>query len=77
MSISRRDQVTQAHSDGGVSGQPRKFTQEVVECNGGDQRKADHLLRVEPDFASECTAKQAYEWSAEGRAVASGGRFRR
>ena len=59
----------------GVSGQPQTFTQPILEAMGRINQQPVIFALSNPTSKSECTAKQAYEWT-EGRAVfASGSPF--
>ena len=59
----------------GISGQPGKFTREVVEAMARINQRPLVFALSNPTSKSECTAEQAYTWS-EGRAIfASGSPF--
>jgi malate dehydrogenase (oxaloacetate-decarboxylating)(NADP+) len=59
----------------GVSGMPRTFTREVIEAMAKLNQRPIVFALSNPTSKSECTARQAYEWS-DGRAVfASGSPF--
>lgn len=59
----------------GVSGMPRTFTQEAVEALAAINERPIVFALSNPTSKSECTAKQAYQWT-NGRAVfASGSPF--
>ena len=59
----------------GVSGQPRTFTQAIVEAMGQYNAKPIVFALSNPTSKSECTAEEAYSWT-QGRAVfASGSPF--
>ena len=59
----------------GVSGQPGKFTKEVIETMSELNRKPIIFALSNPTSKSECTAEQAYSWS-KGKAIfASGSPF--
>jgi malate dehydrogenase (oxaloacetate-decarboxylating)(NADP+) len=59
----------------GVSGQPRTFTQAVVEAMAGHNERPTIFALSNPTSKSECTAEEAYTWS-DGRAIfASGSPF--
>ena len=56
----------------GVSGQPGRFTREVIESMAEINRQPMIFALSNPTSKAECTAKQAYEWS-QGRAIFSSG----
>lgn len=59
----------------GLSGQPQRFTKEVVEAMADINERPVIFALSNPTSMAECTAEQAYTWS-EGRAVfASGSPF--
>jgi malate dehydrogenase (oxaloacetate-decarboxylating)(NADP+) len=59
----------------GVSGQPRTFTQEIVERMAEYNEKPMVFALSNPTSKAECTAEEAYTWS-NGRAIfASGSPF--
>jgi len=59
----------------GVSGQPQRFTQPVLEAMARLNERPVVFALSNPTSKSECTAEQAYRWT-EGRAVfASGSPF--
>jgi malate dehydrogenase (oxaloacetate-decarboxylating)(NADP+) len=59
----------------GVSGQPATFTREIVELMSEINERPIVFALSNPTSKSECTAAEAYEWSA-GRAIfASGSPF--
>ncbi len=59
----------------GVSGQPATFTREVIEAMAALNPRPVIFALSNPTSKSECTAEQAYAWSA-GRAIfASGSAF--
>lgn len=59
----------------GVSGQPRLFTQPVIEKMAQLNKRPIIFALSNPTTNSECTASEAYQWS-EGRAIfASGSPF--
>jgi malate dehydrogenase (oxaloacetate-decarboxylating)(NADP+) len=59
----------------GLSGQPEKFTQDVVSAMARINERPMVLALSNPTSKAECTAEQAYTWS-EGRAIfASGSPF--
>ncbi|HEX6570484.1 MAG TPA: malic enzyme-like NAD(P)-binding protein, partial [Steroidobacteraceae bacterium] len=59
----------------GVSGQPQTFTHEVIDAMTAINARPIVFALSNPTSRSECTARQAYEWSG-GRAIfASGSPF--
>ena len=56
----------------GVSGQPGKFTQEVVEAMTEINQRPMIFALSNPTSKAECTAEQAYNWS-QGEAVFASG----
>lgn len=59
----------------GASGQPRVFTQEIVEFLSAQHENPVIFALSNPTSKAECTANQAYDWS-QGKAVfASGSPF--
>ena len=56
----------------GVSGQPGKFTREVVEAMTEINQRPIVFALSNPTSKAECTAKQAYEWS-QGKAIFASG----
>jgi len=59
----------------GVSGQPKKFTQDVLEAMAGFNERPIVFSLSNPTSKCECTAEEAYTWT-DGRAIfASGSPF--
>ena len=56
----------------GASGQPQTFTQPVIEAMAAINQRPVIFALSNPTSKTECTAEQAYVWSA-GRAIFAGG----